>query len=88
VAIDRVVLAASAPGAEPQTIDGQMIEITETGIRLRPWSLRVLTPGQLDDLAAEAGLALAARYGGWEEEPFGEDSDAHVTVYRSAHAAR
>jgi hypothetical protein len=33
-------------------------------------------------MAAQAGLALANRYGGWAAEPFSSGSGGHVSVYQ------
>jgi hypothetical protein len=82
IAIDRVVMTASRLDHVDQTITGQHIEIRESGIRLRPWFLHYLHPEQIDELAAAAGLHLEQRFAGWHREPFDDDSDAHVSVYR------
>ena len=63
------------------TITGQHVQITEAGIRLRPWMLRYLSPEELDALAAEAGLRLVERHAGWRAEPFTADSPVHVSTY-------
>ena len=82
IAIDRVVMTASRLDHVDQTITGQHIEIRESGIRLRPWFLHYLHPEQIDELAATAGMPLEKRFAGWHREPFGDDSDSHVSVYR------
>jgi SAM-dependent methyltransferase len=79
---DEVVLTVSQRDRAAQTVSGQHVHITESGIRLRPWHLRYLTPTQLDDLATAAGLELVTRAGGWRGEPFTEDSAVHVSTYR------
>jgi hypothetical protein len=38
--------------------------------------------GKIDELAAQAGLRLAARYANWQRDPFGPDSRDHISVYR------
>jgi ubiquinone/menaquinone biosynthesis C-methylase UbiE len=81
VAVDEVVLAVSRTDVDAQTVAGQYVHISEAGIRLRPWAVRYLTPAQLDELAAAAGLALVARHAGWRGEPFGPDADLHVSTY-------
>jgi len=63
-------------------VTGNVVSITESGIRLRPWRVRPTTPDDLDAIAARAGLTRVARWSGWREEPFGADSDRCVTVYR------
>lgn len=84
VGLDHVVLTASKLDGAAQQIVGQHIEIRPSGIRMRPWFLHYLHPGELDALAANAGLHLTARWGGWESQPFDDDSDVHVSVYRRA----
>ncbi len=79
---DRVVLSATVLDASTQQIRGQHIDISEGGVRLRPWLLRWTTPEQLDDIARTVGLGLTERFGGWHEEPFTPESDGHVSVYR------
>jgi SAM-dependent methyltransferase len=82
ITIDRVVMTASRLDHLDQTITGQHIEIHESGIRLRPWFLHYLHPHQIDELAAAAGLQLERRFAGWHDEPFVDDSESHVSVYR------
>jgi SAM-dependent methyltransferase len=81
ITADEVVLTVSQRDRREQTITGQHVHITEQGIRLRPWHLRYLTPSQLDELAASAGLHLSWRSSGWGREPFGDDSVVHVSAY-------
>lgn len=81
IAADRVVLSVSRSDPERQEAMGQYVDITEAGIRLRPWHIRWSTPAQLDALAAGAGLALADRWADWAGSPFGPDSPAHVSRY-------
>ena len=83
VLVDRVVLSVSTADPAEQRAEGQYIDITEAGgVRLRPWSIRWATPGQLDEMASRAGLQLASRWGGFDESPFDADSTRHVSVYR------
>jgi predicted RNA methylase len=85
VEIDRVVLVAARHDAATQTITGQHVELTEAGgVRLRPWRVRYLTPGQLDALAAEAGLVLEHRWADWSGATFTDGAAHHVSVYRQA----
>lgn len=81
ITVDEVVLAVSEHDADAQTITGQHIHITEAGIRLRPWHLRYADPEELDAMAAEAGLHLAWRDGGWDGRPFDDDASVHVSAY-------
>lgn len=82
ITADEVVLSVSQVDPEAQTITGQHVHLREGGIRLRPWHLRYATPEQLDQMAAEAGLVLENRSGGWGDEPFDERSSVHVSTYR------
>lgn len=82
VEVDRVVLTAARRDAVAQTISGQHIEITEQGVRLRPWMVRYASPRELDAMAAAAGLVLTERHADWHGTPFQDASDHHVSVYR------
>jgi hypothetical protein len=80
---DRLVLSATVVDHDAQTIQGQHVDLTESGgVKLRPWMLRWTTPEELDDVASDAGLRLAERFEGWHGEPYTEESDTHVSVYR------
>lgn len=87
LATDRVVLSVTRHEPDRQSAAGQFVELTEAGgVRLRPWSIRYATPGQLDRLAADAGFALEHRWAGFGRTPFEPDSPRHVSVYRLAGA--
>jgi SAM-dependent methyltransferase len=83
---DRVVLTVCRARADEQVVDGQHIELSATGTRLRPWRIRLVSPDQLDQLAAGAGLALVARWSGWRGQPFDDTSSTHVSVYTAVRA--
>jgi SAM-dependent methyltransferase len=83
VALDRVVFTVSTHRPAEQVVHGQHVELRETGVRLRPWVLRYLTPGQLDDLAAGVGLRRRDRWGSWDRQPFSDASPLHVSAYVS-----
>jgi SAM-dependent methyltransferase len=85
IGLDDLVLTVSRLDPDSRTIVGQHVHITEAGIRLRPWMLHFQSPAGLDALAAEAGLRLVERHGGWRGEPFTSSSSVHVSVYRPAH---
>lgn len=79
---DAVVLTASVHDPEAQRIEGHHVELRASGTRLRPWSVRYLTVGQLDREADAAGLDLEHRWAGWDGAPFDERARDHVSVYR------
>lgn len=78
---DRVVLTATIRDDAAQTVTGQHIDITNDGIRLRPWKIRFIGPKELDRLATAANLVRASRVSDWSGAAFGADSPHHVTVY-------
>ena len=84
MATDELVLTATLLDPGEQVISGQHVQITETGIRLRPWQLRRITPAQLDALAVEVGLRLVERVADWDGAAFTGSSDRHVSVYQPA----
>ncbi len=79
---DRVVLRVSRQDPTTQTVTGQHVDITEAGIRLRPWHLHYASPAELDGHALAAGLTLESRTADWRGTPFTDDSAAHVSVFR------
>jgi len=79
-----VVLSISRTDPDTQEALGQYVDITEAGIRLRPWHIRWSTPAQLDVMATDAGLTLADRWADWHRTPFHADAPAHVSHYRPA----
>jgi len=83
VAADRVVLSVNTSDPARQVAEGQYVDITEAGgVRLRPWSIRWASPGQLDEMAARAGLHLADRWAGFDRAPYSDDSERHVSIFR------
>ncbi|MFN8053107.1 MAG: class I SAM-dependent methyltransferase [Acidimicrobiales bacterium] len=79
----RVVLIATDTDPTTQVVTGNHIEITDAGTRLRPWTIRVSTPQELDAMAAAAGMELVERLEDWTGTPFvAGESAHHVSVYR------
>jgi hypothetical protein len=66
---------------DAQTFIRQTITFGRDGVHLSPFAMRYLWPAQIDELAAQAGLALAARYADWHRTPFTPASSDHVSVY-------
>jgi SAM-dependent methyltransferase len=82
IGLDEVVLTVSRLDPAARTVTGQHVSLSEAGVRLRPWVLHYVTPGDLDELADQAGLALVARHAGWQEEPFTLHAPTHVSTYQ------
>jgi SAM-dependent methyltransferase len=80
VELDRVVLSVSRERAD-QVVDGQHIEITEHGVRLRPWCIRYLWPEQLDALATDAGLTLIERWSSWDGRRYESGDAVQISMY-------
>lgn len=81
VELDRVQLNAIQHDAVNQRTTTQYVHIGKEGIMLLPVQLRYAWPSELDLMARLAGLVLAARYGGWQREPFTSTSPSHVSVF-------
>ena len=64
-------------------VSGSIVSITEAGIRLRPWQVRLTTPAEIDAMASAAGLELVERASGWRGEPFDAESDRSIAIYRT-----
>lgn len=80
---DQVVLAATEADPSSQIVRGQLIELAHgEPVQLHPYVLRYCHVGELDAMAAAAGLRLAARYASVEHAPFDEHSTRHVSIYR------
>ncbi len=82
VTLESVVLTVSKHDHNTQRIIGQHVEISASGIRMRPWMLRYLTPPQLDEMFEQVGFILESRHSGWHNESFDPEGDLHVSVYR------
>lgn len=85
VTAERVVLSVTRHDVAAQRIIGQFVEMANgSPVRLRPWSVRYLSPAQMDALAASAGLRLLERHGDGRLAPFNADSRRHVSAYGCA----
>lgn len=87
VLTDGAVITATQMDQSTQVVSGQHLEVDDRGVSVRPWRLRWLTPGQLDEMAGRAGLQLTERFRSWDEDRFGPDAETHVSVYRSQRRA-
>lgn len=59
----------------------QHVMIDGEGTRFYPVQIRYAWPAELDLMARLAGMRLRERWGGWRREPFGPQSQNHVSVY-------
>ncbi|MEO8266844.1 MAG: SAM-dependent methyltransferase [Ilumatobacteraceae bacterium] len=64
-----------------QLFEKNQVELTPSGITMRPIVLRLITPGEMDSMARIAGLRLVHRYASWRRERFETASRAHISVY-------
>jgi len=79
---DAVTVITSRHDPDLQLITGEHVEVTPDDVKRRPWVIRYTSPGQLDDMATAAALALESRVASWSDDPFDQDSEHHVSVYR------
>jgi SAM-dependent methyltransferase len=81
VEADRVVVNVDSHEPVQQMVSSQHVQLTESGLRFFPVSIRYAFPGELDLMARLAGLELRERWAGWDREPFGAGSSRHISVY-------
>jgi len=81
VAIDHVILTATRHDPTEQTVTAQFIELSESGIRMRPLVIRYAPVAELDAMASTAGLELVERWSDWKGSAFTADAGVHVSVY-------
>ncbi len=78
---DAVVLIATVSDPDTGVVTGQHVELRDgEPVRLRPWSIRVTSPEELDGWAHRSGLELVDRRDSWG--PDGPASDGLVSTYR------
>ncbi len=81
---EALTVVATEVDPEAQTIVGRHVAISNTGIDIRPWTLRWSTVDQLDDYADAAGLVLTERYPDWTGRPTSSSSGVYISVYQRA----
>jgi SAM-dependent methyltransferase len=82
VELDSAHIGACKYDPVSQILDLQHIYIGQAGMRLAPIRLRLADPPEFDLMARCAGLELAARYSGWNREPYGAASWRHISIYK------
>ncbi|MEV0694505.1 class I SAM-dependent methyltransferase [Streptomyces sp. NPDC050388] len=83
VGVGHVTIEADVHDRAKQTVLEQHVRITEQGITMLPAFLRYIHPSEMDLMAKLAGLELENRYGGWRREPYTQESENQVSVYRA-----
>lgn len=81
VTADSVTLQFSLHNAAKQTLEYQRVVLGADGVVLHPWVLRYALPDEMDEMAAQSGLRLRARWADWNGEPFAQTSRRHISVY-------
>lgn len=85
LAANEVVLSVSRHDPSTGRITGQFVQFTDdAGVRLRPWSVRYVSPARLDEIASSCGLALESRRGDTLSGVWEPGSTRHVSTYRRA----
>lgn len=80
---DRVVLIATERDVDDGSIRGSHVELSDAGIRLRPWRLVPIEPDELDELCRAAGLDREERRTSFDDPAWSAaDADRHLSVYR------
>jgi SAM-dependent methyltransferase len=79
---DVVVVEAAVLHPADQRMTTTKLRFTDDGVRLLPANHRYAWPAELDLMAQLAGLVREARWADWAGTRFGDESRAHVTVYR------
>jgi SAM-dependent methyltransferase len=57
--------------------------VSEGALEVDAVPFRYVWPAELDLMAELAGMALRERWGGWQGEPFTNESTSHVSVWQS-----
>ena len=86
VGTDSALLSVSRHDGGTQRVDSLLVRLGNDGVRTWPVQIRYSYPSELDLMAERAGLRLEHRWGGWDREPFTDDSVTHVSVYAAAPA--
>lgn len=86
---DLVVLRVSRTDPATRSVAGHHVELRDgQPVRLRPWRACFATPEELDGMAADAGLRVVERFGGWDGDPYTAASDLRVCVYEKDRTSR
>ena len=81
VASDAAVFIETEFDGTSARLHGRHIEVRRGSVTVRPWSVLICGPGELDHAARRAGLELVDRWSDWSGQDFTEDSATHVSIY-------
>jgi SAM-dependent methyltransferase len=84
VGADAAMLSLSRHYPATQRVDSLLVRLARDGTWTWPVYIRYSYPSELDLMAEQAGLRLEHRWGGWEQEPYTDDSVRHVSVYSAS----
>ena len=62
-------------------LHGRHVEVRADSVTVRPWSVFICSPEQIDGAARNAGLTLVDRWSDWSGQEFDEDSTTHISIY-------
>ncbi|MDQ6910288.1 MAG: SAM-dependent methyltransferase, partial [Actinomycetota bacterium] len=85
--VDNAVLSVSRHDAATQRVNSLLVRLADDGVRTWPVRIRYSYPDELDVMPEAAGLRLEHRWGGWDREPFDDDSVKYVSVYAAPRAS-
>jgi hypothetical protein len=57
------------------------VTLSTRGQHFYPVQLRYAWPAELDLMARLAGMQLSQRWGHWDQRPFTQASEGHISVY-------
>jgi len=78
---EAAVFIETAYDRSTSRLHGRHIEVQPGVVKVRPWSVLICGPEQLDAAAQTAGLELLQRHSDWHGSPFTNESTAHVSIY-------
>lgn len=79
---DSVLIETCIFDEVAQTVDSQLVHLSDVGVRLYPASTRHASLSEIDLMAELAGLEFAARWRDWKGQPYRSASDNHIACYR------
>ena len=81
VTTDAAVFIETTYDREQSRLHGRHIEVQPGVVTVRPWSVLICGPEQLDHAAQAAGLVLVERRSDWNGTSFTGESATHVSIY-------